>query len=196
MRNNRYIKTVLKQFEKEFGHNKINTKKSWNWFREYIRKNLNSMRTSQVMIGNPQIKSFPMHGEFYFYVYDAKYKSTLPYWDSFPLTLILDVSESHFLGINFHYLSPKHRMWLFSELSELKNNSRYNKNTRIIATYQRMKMLSKFPLVQHSIKRYLFKQTRSKFITVDPKVWGLCIQLPVERFHNSSNKNVWTDAFS
>lgn len=195
MRDNRYIQTVMNKFEKEFNHRKFNTKKSWNWFRIYIRKNLKGMRTSQVMRDNADVQSFPVAGSFYFYVYDAKHKKTLPYWDSFPLTLIIGVEEDSFIGINFHYLSPLHRMWLFSELMELKNNKRYNKQTRVIATYERMKMLSKFPLIQHSIKRYLFTQLRSKFIKVDPSIWGMSIQLPVERFNKSNKAKVWKDAF-
>lgn len=193
MKDNKHIKSVLKKFEKEFGHTRINSKKSWDWFRTYIRKNLNGMRTSQIMRGNPDIRSTPMPGDFYFYVYDAKYKNKLPYFDAFPLTLILDVYDKGFIGINFHYLSPKHRMWLFSELSELKSSARYNNRTRIIATYERMQMLAQFPLVQHGLKKYLFTHTRSKFIRVDPSVWGLCIQLPVERFNVSKTK-VWQSA--
>ena len=38
------------------------------------------------------------------FVYDPKYKKTLPYYDTFPLVLPLERYSDGFLGLNFHYL--------------------------------------------------------------------------------------------
>lgn len=193
MRDNKYIQTVIKKFEKEFPTTEKNSIEAMKWFQRYLRKNLRNMRTSQLMRGNPTSLDIPRLGSFHFFVYDAKTKDKLPFWDAFPLMLCIDIDmvNNSILGLNLHYLSPKLRVRIMAELLELKNNNRYTSNTRLIATYQRLKLISNFPLIGKMVKRYLFSHVRSKFIVVDPEVWGLAINLPVERFQKASNKDVW-----
>ena len=38
--------------------------------------------------------------------YDAKHKATLPYYDGFPLILMLGPAKGGFMGLNLHYLPP------------------------------------------------------------------------------------------
>ena len=45
-------------------------------------------------------------GHMYMYEYDAKLKDKLPYFDRFPVVIIIERYETGFLGINFHYIPP------------------------------------------------------------------------------------------
>ena len=194
MRDNKYIQTVITKFEKDFPNTEKNSLEAMKWFQRYLRKNLRNMRTSQLMRGSPTSLNTPQLGGFHFFVYDAKLKDKLPYWDAFPMMLCIDidVKNNSFLGLNFHYIPPKLRVRLMAELLELRNNSRYTKRTRLIATYQRLKSISNFPIIKNMVKRYLLNHVRSRFILVSPEVWGLAVNLPVERFQNASNKEVWS----
>ena len=48
--------------------------------------------------------TYPRIGWMFNYPYQPKYADTLPYYDLFPITLILEVRGKSFLGLNFHYL--------------------------------------------------------------------------------------------
>ena len=45
-------------------------------------------------------------GRLYLYMYDAKHKATLPYWDKYPLVFPYAETEDRkgFYGLNMHYL--------------------------------------------------------------------------------------------
>ena len=48
-------------------------------------------------------------GDLFCYYYNPKYRKTLPYYDMFPMIMLLSAEQETFLGINFHYLRPKWR---------------------------------------------------------------------------------------
>jgi len=57
-------------------------------------------------------------GLFYAFQYDAIgfRNKTLPFYDRFPLIFILKVSNKHFVGVNFHWISPKARARILLKL--------------------------------------------------------------------------------
>ena len=57
-------------------------------------------------------------GGMYQYVYDAKTKEKLPYWDAFPLIVCINVYADGWLGLNLHYLPPILRAKLLDKLME------------------------------------------------------------------------------
>jgi len=122
-------------------------------------------------------------GRMYFFVYDPKYKDTLPMYDRFPLVFPIEPYNNGFLGLNLHYLSPGERAALLAKLSEFRTSSRLTPNTRLKLSYdllQRTKRLAS--LTRPCIKRYLFTQVRSKFIEMTPDEWERAIDLPVAQF--------------
>ena len=46
-------------------------------------------------------------GDMVMYTYNPKLKETLPYYDTFPLTIVVGPAKKGFYGINLHYLPPK-----------------------------------------------------------------------------------------
>ena len=69
-------------------------------------------------------------GDLYCYWYDPKYKDAikkgrdgrtypvLPYYDTFPLIMLIGYEKETFLGLNFHYLNPRYRALLLDRVNK------------------------------------------------------------------------------
>jgi hypothetical protein len=127
-------------------------------------------------------------GKMYCFVYDPKYKDTLPYYDKFPLIFPIEIYNDGFLGINLHYLTPMLRAKLMNALYETLNNNKYDDTTRLRISYQILKSSSRFKLFEPCIKRYLFTHVRSSYLNVPVEHWDKVIMLPLERFVYNNKK--------
>lgn len=121
-------------------------------------------------------------GKLYFYVYDPKTKEKLPFYDSFPLVLPIDIYAGGFMGLNFHYISPKERIALMDKLYETATNKNFNENTRITVSYDILKNVSKFSTFKPCLKKYLNGHIRSDIIEISAEYWEVALMLPVEKF--------------
>ena len=122
-------------------------------------------------------------GKMYFFVYDPKYKDTLPMYDRFPLVFPIEPYNNGFLGLNLHYLSPSERAWLLNKLKEFRTSTKLTKSTRLKLSYDILSTTKKLASTSRPcIKRYLFSHVRSKFIEMTPDEWDKAINLPVAQF--------------
>ena len=125
----------------------------------------------------------------YLFAYDPKTKDTLPFWDSYPLVLLVEPYHDGFLGLNLHYLPPVARAQLMDALDSIKNNDKYNKSTEIAVSYRLLKAYStKFAGYQNCIKRYLIGHVRSSFHYVNPVDWSKVVLLPLQKWNTNTNK--------
>jgi len=107
--------------------------KSWMWYRNAVRKEaLKFQETPKKYIRDEiqdrlgpeeeqdanQIRRYPVSGHMYLFEYDAKFKTKLPYYDSFPLVYVTKATKSEFWGMNLHYMSPKKRAWVVKRLMD------------------------------------------------------------------------------
>ena len=130
----------------------------------------------------------------YFYNYDPKFKDKLPYYDEFPLIFAVDYFPRGFLGMNLHYVSPRNRMLIMNSLSDIATNARYDSSTRLALSYRVLQGASKFSTIKPCIKRYLYNNVKSSFVTIDANEWDIAIFLPVQRFRKASASKVWSDS--
>jgi hypothetical protein len=130
----------------------------------------------------------------YMYIYDPKFKDTLPFYDRFPLIFPFKVEADRFWGINFHYLPPPLRAKLMDSLYDVANNQRYDETTKLKINYQILNSASKFRYFKPCIKQYLFTQMKSKFVYIYPSEWDIALFLPAERFTKASKAQVWTES--
>ena len=76
--------------------------------REWFRKKARSMRRvnrSQLMQEDEiELKSRSVTGAMFMFFYDPKHKKTLPYYDTFPLIIVVGPADGGFIGLNLHYL--------------------------------------------------------------------------------------------
>lgn len=127
-----------------------------------------------------RIQSSPGPGNLNMFLYDAKTKAKLPYFDRFPLILYAGGAPGGFMGLNLHYLPPLLRARLFDRIQ---NQS----------AGEAIAMASRLRYYKPCIKRYLNSNVKSRFVQIYPEEWNLAIFLPTERFSGGSKSEVFSD---
>ena len=133
-------------------------------------------------------------GKMYCFLYDAKHKDTLPYWDKFPLIFPVNFYSDGFLGLNLHYLPRVHRAMLMNQLYQTANNDKMDKTTKLKISYEMLSKAARFKLFEPCIKRYLFSQVESKFMLIRPQNWDMALMLPSEQFVGATRQKVHSDS--
>ena len=170
---------------------KPRTKESLNWF----RKRLQSVtRVSNDKILKDKVLNSinrPLTGRMYMYFYDPKTKDTLPYYDKFPLIIMLEKAKGGFTGLNLHYLPPKLRAKFFDKLMDYTNNQKYDESTRFKLKYNLLKSASRLKEFKPCFKRYLTTQIESRISEVPATEWEVALFMPTDRFAISNRQTVW-----
>jgi len=168
--------------------------------REWFRKRLQDMRRinrsqlmnqDEVTLAN---KQNPLIGSMNMFFYDAKHKDTLPYYDKFPLVIIIGGAPKGFMGLNLHYLPPILRAKLLDSLMDTTTNKRYDETTRFNVTYKMLAATAKTRFYKPCVKQYLFSQVRSRLARVHAPEWEIATFLPTADWQNSSSNQVYRDS--
>ena len=122
-------------------------------------------------------------GDLFCYYYNPKYRKTLPYYDMFPMIMLLSAEKETFLGINFHYLRPKWRAILLDRVT-----------AKIGGGLPKWSKLRNIKQIAPTIKRYRFDHIMRKVIPIEEDEQEIAIFLPTERFKKSGKANVWSDS--
>jgi hypothetical protein len=164
------------------------------WFRDKAKAMGKVSETKILRDDTSRLKNRTAIGKMYFFMYDAKHKKTLPYYDSFPLIFPVDKVEGGFYGLNMHYLPLPLRAQLMDALYDVANNSRYDESTKLKLSYGVLKGAEKYKIFQPTFKRYLNSQVRSRFVQVEPSEWDIALFLGSEQFVGASKTKVWADS--
>lgn len=167
--------------------------KSAQWYQAQIKK-LGSINSSKLMQTRSLLNTTVLPGTMVMFLYDAKMKDKLPYWDAFPLVLPFRKVSGGFYGLNLHYLPYMARFKLLGLLSEYANNDKMDEDTRIVASWRILNGSSKLRMIKPCVKHYLYSQVQSKFLTIPYPDWLTASQLPVERFEGADRNTVWRDS--
>ena len=170
------------------------TKESRDWFRRKAqslsrinrRELLNDKELSQS--GDEIIGSMQM------FFYDPKHKDTLPYYDKFPLTIIVGPADKGFYGLNLHYLPPTLRARFLDELLDITNNTKYDDTTKFRASYALLRRAQKFKYFKPCFKHYLTEHVKSRFAKVEPTEWEIATFLPTAQFEKASASKVYSES--
>ena len=135
-------------------------------------------------------------GDLFCYYYNPKYKNTmrrsrkdgklypvLPYYDMFPMIMLLSAEKETFLGINFHYLRPKWRAILLDRVT-----------AKIGGGLPKWSKLRNIRQIAPTIKRYRFDHIMRKVIPIEEDEQEIAIFLPTERFKKSGKTKVWSES--
>jgi len=169
------------------------------WFRDQLR-NLRRIRQPIRPYDQDSIKKDQEYktkivkksiGRMYTFLYDPKYKEKLPFYDTFPLAIIIGLYTDGFLALNLHYLPPVLRIQLLNALLETANNKNLDETTRLKIDYEILKSASELKLFEPCVKRYLFSYMRSEPSFIDAKFWSFTVTLPTENFVKKSKQDVW-----
>jgi len=164
------------------------------WFRRQASA-LGKVNRNQLM-NEPEMKltgkQFP--GGMFMFFYDPKNKKTLPYYDSFPLTIIVDTAPGGFTGLNLHYLPMVLRAKFLDALMDIASDKKYDDNTRFSLSYNMLKKASSMKYFKPCFKKYLLTNVRSRFARVPAPEWEIATFLPTQDFQKSSSGNVYADS--
>ena len=141
------------------------TKESREWFMKKAM-NMRSINREALMKEDPiKSRSKQIIGGMYMFTYDPKHKDTLPYYDIFPLVIVIGPAKGGFLGLNLHYLPPKLRMQFFANLMDIQG-SNMDDDSKFKLTYRMLKKSSNLRYFKPCVKHYLNSQVTSKFAEV------------------------------
>lgn len=164
--------------------------RSRSWYRKQAALLRRERVTPQQLLrNNKETRVIP--GYMYMFIYDAKTKKKLPYWDAFPLVIPFARTQKGFMGLNFHYLPVPLRVLLLDELMRYTTDKNMTEDTRMRLTYNLIRKLDK---ATPCVKEYLNSHVRSDFRKVDSDGWYTAMLLPVEQFNKASKSSVWTDS--
>ena len=169
------------------------TDQSRQWFRNEV-KNIKVNRRSLLKDPSLEKRNKARIGSMYMYFYDPKHRETLPYYDVFPLTIMVEPVPGGFYGLNLHYLPLALRAKLFDQLVDLTNNRKYDESTRFKLRYDLLKSSSKLKLFKPCFKHYLYSQIEGRVAMVDAPAWEMALFLPTEQFRKSTKTAVWKDS--
>jgi len=192
---NLFYKLEIEAFRKGLT---LRTKESREWFRKksaQLGKSVGRINRDQLMNEEPIKKvSAPRPGDMYMFYYDPKHKDTLPYYDRFPLVIMVEKAEGGFYGLNLHYLPPLLRAKFLDALLEVINNRLYDDTTRFRISYQMLKKAGKMKYFQPCFKHYLTEHVQSRFAKVEAPEWEIATFLPTAQFEKASKNKIYADS--
>lgn len=176
---------------------KSKTREAINWFRA-TASNVKSVN-NQRLLNDPDNQTTNISeesiGRMYSFFYDPKHKKTLPYYDMFPLVIVIGPKGNNgFLGINLHYLPPVLRARLMDNLYQTLNNKKFDNTTKLRINYELLSGAARFRYFKPCVKHYLFEHVRSKYLQIEPRFWDIALMLPTEKFVKEEANDVWNNS--
>lgn len=166
------------------------TEQSRQWFRQKLSSmgkiNRNSlMKDEQLTLRN---KTAIAIGSMNMFFYDPKHKDTLPYYDRFPLSIIVGPAPGGFYGLNLHYLPPVLRAKMLDALMDITSNKKFDDSTRFKLSYELLTSTAKLKFYKPCLKHYLFAHVRSRLARVAAPEWEIATFLPTADWEGSASK--------
>lgn len=170
------------------------TKQSREWFMKKAQQ-LSTVNRAKLMREEPiETEGSFILGSMFMYAYDPKHKKTLPYYDRFPLSIIVDVAPGGFYGLNMHYLPPVLRAQFLDSLMDITNNKKFDETTKFNVTADLLKSTRKMRFFKPCWKHYLNAHVKSNFARVMPPEWEIAVFLPMAQFKKQSEQKVWAES--
>ena len=170
------------------------TKESREWFRKKI-KSLKTINRESLMKEDPLKQTGQeIVGSMYMFFYDPKHKDTLPFYDTFPLVVVVGPAEGGFYGLNLHYLPPILRAKMLDALMGITTNNKFNDSTRFKMSYELLAKTAKLKYFKPCFKHYLNEHVKSKFAMVPAPEWEIATFLPTAKFEKASINAVYKDS--
>ena len=168
---------------------KVSVSDAQKWYKQLIKtSSFHSKKKGK--IGGKTNRVRP--GDFITFVYDAKGKDTLEYWDKQPMILVVDVMSDGFRGLNFHYLPAKIRITLLEAL--LSKQTGKDEKARVRVSYDMLRGAGKYKFFKPTFKRYLLGHVKRPMILIPESDWLFASMLPTQRFVGASRQKVYKDS--
>ena len=167
--------------------------KSDRWYINAVRQFAGGVNTPQDVFASDlgKFENTIETGQMYMFAYDAKHKETLPYFDKFPLSIIIEPLPriAGFSGINLHYLPPMMRAEVLGKLREVQEQYTDDKS-KLRSSWNVVQNYSQYPVIKKAVKKYIAAGVTSRFYKVNPMNWRPAIFLPTQQFEGATAATV------
>ena len=170
------------------------TQASREWFKRRVQRLTRINRDALMREEEINRRASHSYGSMFMYFYDPKHKDKLPYYDRFPLTIMVDGAKGGFYGLNLHYLNYNTRAKFLDDLMAF-GPALPNESSRLTKLrYNLLSGVQKFKEFKPCFKHYLGEHVKSQFSLVPMTDWEIAIFLPVEQFKKKSKTSVWNES--
>lgn len=168
------------------------TKEAQSWFRKKAQALGKSINRRDLMAEDEiTLASRPLIGSMNMFFYDPKHKETLPFYDRFPLAILVGPAPKGFYGINLHYLPVALRARFLDGLMDITNNKKYDDSTKFEVTYNMLQASSKLRYFKPCYKHYLTAHVKSRFARVSAPEWEIATFLPTASWEKASQSTIY-----
>lgn len=160
-------KETLNAFFESSANADLNIKitKSMGWLQSTLAKALSAKKAgSGVKIG-----------KMYTFAYEPIGSERLPYWDRFPLVIIIEIRKDTVVGINVHYIPMKDRVKIFKILLGNASTTGLSQKSKINDALNGIKKIKNH---EYMIKQYHHHGLRSNIFEIPGNEWGQAVTLP------------------
>lgn len=165
------------------------SEESRKWLRDKVARIGSSIDRESLVRNEPLTPTNrPAPGKMYMFFYDPKGSQRLPYYDKFPLVILVDMHIDGFEGLNLHYLPIDLRQKLFYSLLTTARGSHLD------ITYNILKSSRKFKAYKPCYKRYLTNHIKGNIVNVPTSEWENAVHLPTAMFAKQSETKVHADS--
>lgn len=183
--------TLISRIKEQVDQKQVDTSTAFgrSWLLQKMAKLVPSTKDRLEIIKDREAqRNKTMVGRFYFFYYNPKTKEKLSYWDRFPMAIMLQRYDDGFLGLNLHYIYPKDRLILLSQLEKAATGPLTDERTRLRLSYPILQAMHQAYRATPCIKRYLANHVQSRFIEVPPTEWAIAATLPVQSFASQQTR--------
>jgi hypothetical protein len=187
---------IFQKLEQEAFRAGINprTEESRKWFMEKA-SDLGKINRRRLMNEAPLIRrNREKVGAMMMFFYDPKLKDQLPYYDRFPLVIVVGPAEGGFYGLNLHYIPPVYRAKLLDQLMDFTNNTRYDETTRFKLKYDLLNRVAGMRWFKPCFKHYLDAHVASQFAFVPAPEWEIATFLPTAMWKKAKGERIYKDS--
>jgi hypothetical protein len=181
---------IFQSLRKLSGQSTGKVRKSVDWFRNKVSDLSLGGLNRRALLHNKDIvtKEMPLVGRMGVFYYDPKHKDTLPYYDRFPLVIMIGPAKGGFYGLNLHYLPPILRARFLDRLLDFTDDNSFD------VTYKMLKATSKLRYFEPCYKHYLTKQVEGKLAYIPPPEWEIATFLPAAQWQKGGRSQAYSDA--
>ena len=150
------------------------------------------------LLGDPALiqQNRPSIGKMFMFVYNPIGGDTLPYYDKFPVMIMVGPVSKGFYGLNLHYLEPRMRGMFLSKLISYTSSTKLDEKTELNITYQMLAGAARLKEFVPCFKRYVFTGVKSNVVMIPAPEWDTAVMLPTADFRKAKKETVWAESKS
>jgi len=160
------------------------------WFRRKAQSLSRINRLELLQDESLKLTNRQLVGSMQMFFYDPKHKDTLPFYDKFPLAIVVGPAPGGFYGLNLHYLPAVLRAKFLDALLDITNNNKYDETTKFELSYKMLNGARSMRYFKPCYKHYLTAHVKSRFARVSAPEWEIATFLPTADWQKQTQTKV------